>query len=242
MYTATSRKASSLRDTWFRTGGFTSTLTVPVTPDGALADKVKKNLDKGRQPLGTRIKVLEDGGISAQQGAVKSNPFPRQECARPDCLLCFQKDGEDVGMSCEKCNVGYEAECSRCPARFAYIGETSRTAYTRLKEHLGAYRAAAAAKVPAMPNHGAGLRLNRNGKEEDVKSWMWEHSRDHHGGVVGAGEGKDDYKAKVTGKFQKCLQRQVDEDIRMQVFEKGGGHLSDSKKEYYTAKSVQTIF
>ena len=31
-------KVSNLRDTWFRSGGYTSTLTVPATPHGVLAE------------------------------------------------------------------------------------------------------------------------------------------------------------------------------------------------------------
>ena len=34
-------KVSNLRDTWFRSGGYTSTLTVPATPDGVLAERVR---------------------------------------------------------------------------------------------------------------------------------------------------------------------------------------------------------
>ena len=64
---------SSLKDTWFRKGVFTSTLIVPATPDNCLASKVKKNLDKGRQPAGTKTKVVEDGGVSSKAGIVKSN-------------------------------------------------------------------------------------------------------------------------------------------------------------------------
>ena len=45
-------KVSSLKDNWFRSGGYTSTLTVPVTPSGVLAEKVRENLKKGRQPGG----------------------------------------------------------------------------------------------------------------------------------------------------------------------------------------------
>ena len=83
---------------------------------------------------------------------------------------------------CDKENIGYEGDCSRCPARtYAYIGETSKAA----------------------------------------KSWMWEHTRDVHAGVVGQSGGMEDYKVKVVEKFQKCLYRQVDEDVRMQEFEAG---------------------
>ena len=87
-------KASSLKDTWFRSGGYTSTLTVPATPDGLLAEKVRRNLEKGRQPAGTKVKVLEDGGRGARRGLVRSNQFPRENCQRLDCQLCFQADGK----------------------------------------------------------------------------------------------------------------------------------------------------
>jgi hypothetical protein len=60
--------------------------------------------------------------------------------------------------------------------------------------------------------------------------------------VVGENGGMDDFKVTVSGSFSKCLQRQVDEDIRMQEYEANGGILLNSKYEYYTPKSVQTIF
>ena len=72
------RKRKSLKDSWFRTNGATSTLTVPVTPEGVLANKVRKNLLGYRQPNGTKIKVIEDGGISSRRGLVKSNQFSRR--------------------------------------------------------------------------------------------------------------------------------------------------------------------
>ena len=222
------RKVSAQRDTWFRSDGFTSTLTVPATQDGSLVDRIRRNLDQGRQPPGTKTKVIEGGGVSARSGLVRSNPFPRKTCERESCLLCFQEAGK-VAM-CDRSNVGYSGECSRCPTKFAYIGETSRTGYTRLKEHMSNYRAASASSEQRQPE----------GKK--VKSWMWEHVRDCHSGVVGENGGMEDFKVKVSGSFSKCLQRQVDEDIRMQEYEANGGILLNSKYEYYTPKSVQTIF
>ena len=71
---------------------------------------------------------------------------------------------------------------------------------------------------------------------------MCEHVRECHGGVVGENGGIEDFKVKVSESFSKCLQRQVDEDIRMQEYETSGGQLLNSKYEYYTSKSVQTIF
>jgi hypothetical protein len=231
-------KVSSLKDTWFRKGGYTSTLTVPATPDGVLAEVVRKNLEKGRQPSGTKTKVLEDGGRSSRCGLVQSNQFPRQRCSRSDCQLCLQQEGKRV--MCDKENIGYEGECSRCPARtYAYIGETSKTGYTRLSQHLAAYRAASTARLPAQPDPGV---LGYEVRPKAAKSWMWEHTRDIHAGVVGQSGGMGDYKVKVVEKFQKCLYRQVDEDVRMQEFEAGGGVLLNSKYEYFMPKSVQPVF
>ena len=52
--------------------------------------------------------------------------------------------------NCEKGNLGYE--CTRCPKKSVYVGETSRTAFTRLAEHMGDYRDASSAKLPAQIN------------------------------------------------------------------------------------------
>ena len=85
-------------------------------------------------------------------------------------------------------------------------------------------------------------RLPAQAEDRRVRSWMWEHTRDAHGGVVGDQEGKADYKVAVSGKFIKSLYRQVNEDARMQQFEQEGGDLLNNKQEYYTPKSVQPIF
>ena len=115
------------------------------------------------------------------------------------------------------------------------MGETSRTCYTRLSEHLASYRAAAAARLPALPPDG------HEGTRGKRRSWMWDHVRDHHEGVLGEDIGMGDFNVRVTGQFRKCLYRQVDEDIRMQMCEAEGGTVL-SKNEWYTPKSVQPIF
>ena len=49
-------------------------------------------------------------------------------------------------------------------------------------------------------------------------------------------------KFRVARRFQKCLYRQVDEDVRMQDFEQSGGILLNSKYKYFMPKSVQPLF
>ena len=107
----------------------TITLIVPVTKS------VRRNLKRSRQSAGTDIMVIEDGGVSARAGLVKSNQFPREKCSRNDCLVCFQEDGESRRLKCDQSNVGYESEYTRCSTKYTYIGESSRTAYTRFGEH-----------------------------------------------------------------------------------------------------------
>ena len=45
----------------------------------------------------------------------------------------------------------------------------------------------------------------------------------------------------MTGRFGRCLQMQVDEDIRMQECEAGGGVVL-SRNEYFTPISVHPLF
>ena len=228
------------KDTWFRRGGATSTLSVPPTPGRGLAQMVEEKLKEGRQPDGTRTKVVESNGVSASMGMVKANQFPRGVCHRQDCVVCFQKDGSSESTFCDRSSVGYEGDCLRCTESVCkYVGETSRTGYTRTKEHLSDYRAASAAKLPPLPRSDCGTAPD---KRNAVKSWMWEHTRDVHGGQVGEREGVGDYRFKVTNKFKKCLERQVNEDIRMQHHKKDGCTLLNSKNEWYTPKSVEPVF
>ena len=57
-----------------------------------------------------------------------------------------------------------------------------------LAEHMGDYKAAASARLPAQPNF---LPPGVSGfhKKKKIKSCMWEHTRDFHGGVVGVEDG-----------------------------------------------------
>ena len=193
-------------------------------------------------------KVIEDGGVSSRVGLVKTNQFPSDQCERGDCVLCVQRGGEGHVSNCWLNNVGYEGQCARCPEMQVYVGESSRTAYTRIREHFENYRAAATARLPALEQNANRVVCGKKRCVDlkqckcNVKSWMWEHSRDHHGGVVGEKDGLNDYRMSVTKKFGKCINRQIYEDIRMQHCVKRGGTLLNSKNEYYTPKSVQVVF
>ena len=85
-----------------------------------------------------------------------------------------------------------------------YIGESSRTLYTRAQQHLNDYRVASAKG----PGHTQGPR-----DEEAPSSWMWEHSLEEHGGPQNL---ETDYPFQVLASYRDPLTRQVAEATRIQ--------------------------
>ena len=121
---------------WFRKGGYTSTITVPPTPGGKLMQQVEQNLKNGRQPKGTKIKVIEGNGVSSQLGLTRSNQFPRNKCTRENCVMCVEESEMGKRMKCESSNIGYEGDCSRCTDNvYKYAEETSRTVFIRIRQY-----------------------------------------------------------------------------------------------------------
>ena len=81
-------------------------------------------------------------------------------------------------------------------------------------------RRAGGARRGGGEEEGEGGERRRRGSEDDddeeesVSSWMADHSRKCHDGVISA-DPMDDYEFVVTGTFQKPLHRQVDEMLRI---------------------------
>ena len=216
------------KSNWFRDDKekTTTTTTVPTTSGGLLAKQMQTTLESCPAPGRCRTKVLEGGGVTVKQNIVRSNPFPRQSCGRPDCIL-DQTSDKGCRERCFKEGVGYSSRCTRCraagqhvdgrppdrPVNYTYSGETARTIYTRSKQHLANYK-----------SHRAGRKA--------VESWMWEHTVSHHGGVVGPDQGQGDYEFRIEGVFQKPLQRQVDEAVRLGQIDSHGCLIEDVGGEW----------
>ena len=71
---------------------------------------------------------------------------------------------------------------------------------------------------------------------------MWEHNIDCHGGILGQQGGVEDYMFSVTDVFRKCLDRQVDEGLRILQCENEYGVVLNSKNEWFTPRTVETVF
>ena len=254
------------KDDWFRTAGYTSTLVVLPTPGSQLARQTAEAMSKCPPPDGTKTKIVEMGGSAVQHQLVAADPFPREDCGRRECGLCQHEGCRGL---CYKPSVAYSYTCTRCevcrqqeiedgnPVEattvYKYIGESSRTPYTRHTQHLKKYRAAHRNK-----DNERGQPTKGDEEEEAGGSFMWPHARDHHGGCLGPDEGASDYKLKVEGFFRDTLARQVDEDVRMR--QSGWGddqmarrltnsttpapqcELMNGRGEYFQPKTVRTIF
>ena len=150
-------------------------MTLPATPGDRLINIVKSKLE-GAGVKG--ILVSSDGSQVSSSSLVKSNPFPRMDCARVNCMVCW---GEPSGGKCAKSGACYTVTCNRLPCRVIndgegdrsndiqipmaqYAGETSRTPYTRGARNLALYTGS---------------------EKEKSKSFMWRHCLEVHGGVIG---------------------------------------------------------
>ena len=60
-----------------------------------------------------------------------SDPFKKKKCESEDCIVCVEGDGG----RCRTEGVVYKVTCKGCDE--TYIGQSSKNAYTRGKEHIG---------------------------------------------------------------------------------------------------------
>ena len=162
---------------------------------------------------------------------------------------------------CYKANVGYLYTCIRCEATrkqqlddgtpatdtvtYKYVGETSRTVFTRHLQHLSKYRTSY--------NNPQMRRIPEDEEEAPGGTFMWSHTRDHHDGDIGPENGSTDYKVEVERVFRDTMTRQIDEAVRMrsrgwgeQAQRRNAGTakcvLMNGKEAFYKPKIVQTIF
>ena len=90
-----------------------------------------------------------------------------------------------------------------------YAGETGRNGYTREREHLDA------------------LRL------EDDENPLWKHCLVEHGGT------KAEFSMKVVGRFYNCLVRQINEAVRIEMFE--ADCVTNSKSELHQPPLIRFV-
>ena len=80
----------------------------------------------------------------------------------------------------------------------SYEGETSRTLYTRYKQHMSDY-----------------LKASRDQTENTESSWMWDHNISAHNGEM-SNDPAEDFKFNVIRRYKQPMERQIAEALRIE--------------------------
>ena len=116
----------------------------------------------------------------------RSDPFKQRRFANANCLLCRT----DRKGSCRGTGVTYELVCQACKSK--YVGETSRSAYIRGREHFHAL------------------------KWREESSVMWKHCCERHE------RNEVSFVMNVTGIFcDDLMLRQITESVLINKVEEG---------------------
>ena len=121
-----SQEKQRKRENWYKKSGCDSVIFVPASPNSTL----KRQYQERIEDAGFKIKVVEQTGTTLKRKLQQSNPFKERVCQRERCMLCRSGGKGD----CTAMGVTYEIACNECKCK--YVGETSRSAYSRGMEHL----------------------------------------------------------------------------------------------------------
>ena len=116
------------------------------------------------------------------------------------CRRCYTRQVEEEGR--EEQDVVLET----------YQGESSRSVVTRARSHYEAYKL-------AMKKKPRPCRATPGGEEqeqEESSSWMADHTRSHHEGIMSE-DLTDDSDFFVVGRWNKPLHRLLEETIRIRI-------------------------
>ena len=127
----------------------------------------------------------------------RSDPFKSRKCERGDCPVC-REDGKGP---CDRQSVTYNIKCAEC--NDIYIGETSRSAYTRGKEHM---------------------KLLAKKKE---RSALWKHCKEKRNSEI------QKFEMNVTGSYSNdAMLRQISENVGIDQVPEGSLMNSKNEWNY----------
>ena len=215
------RKEKEIKEAhWFKKDKITKydfPIFCPCTPNSELLHRWRKVADDVRQESKemVRPKIVEQSGTSLRSVLCKTSP-KETNCSDPECYVCTC-DG-NRGLECRKTSrggIGYEIQCMECEEngkKSLYHGETSRTLYTRVKEHFYQSR---------IPNN-------------ETKPLL-KHNVIHHPGK------QLRFRITKTGSFRDPLSRQVNEGVRINNSPSHPGYLMNSKAEFHQGQVPRVV-
>ena len=187
---------------------------IPHTANSSLRKHLQTADDEITRVMGMgRTKYIEEAGTKLSSQLVVKNPWYQLNggCGRSLCYPCISSKGK--GLSCRSESICYEIVCKLCKTnnrRTIYIGETSRSGYERILEHMVMFKA----------------KKEGDPEKQQQNSVFWAHSRDSHLGQMKT----FDWEIKLVSSHKSALNRQVTEATRIAREKKT--ELLNSKMEF----------
>ena len=142
--------------------------------------------------------MVEKAGVAVKKLLQRSDPLKSRKCERGDCPV-RREDGKGP---CDRQSVTYDMKFAEY--NDIYFGETSRSAYTRGKEHM---------KSLAI-------------KEE--RSALWKHCKEKHNSEM------QKFEMNVTGSYSNyAMLRQISEGVRIDQVPEGSLMNSKNGWNYF---------
>ena len=120
-------------------------------------------------------------------------------------------------MNCDKHNINYQFRCMYDGCKGVYIGETSKSGFTRGNEHQLKYLQDASVSADA------------------ATSWMKEHQLRFHDGAP------ENFKLEVLQVFKDAMSRQISEAVRIEHAIRNGFDVTNEKSEWHSASLVSVV-
>ena len=121
--------------TWYKTGGHSTVLFVPATPNSELANRLREKEQTNSQGRDWSVKIVETSGRTLKSSLQRADPTPKTPCNNNNCMCCnngnlgqCSKEGAVYRIHCTNENCGKDS--------VRYWGESGRTLNLRQQEHL----------------------------------------------------------------------------------------------------------
>ena len=159
---------------WYKKGRNEAVILYQLHRNSQLQRRYQRKIKQ----QGFKIKVVEKAGVAIKRLLQRSDPFKSRKFEREGCPVC-REDGKGP---CDKQSVTYEIKCAEC--NNVYVGETSRSAYVRGKEHMKSL-----------------------GKKKE-RSVLWKHCKEKHNSEM------QKFEMNVTGSYSNdAMLRQISEGV-----------------------------
>ena len=196
-------------------------IIIPSTPNSELLRRMRDVMSKSNSKY--KFTIVEKGGRTLQSTLIDTNPTASGKCGRSKlkkskddplipCIMC-----REGSVGCDKQNINYQFRCMVDGCKGVYIGETSKSGFTRGNQHQAKY-----------------LQDNATSCESST-SWMKEHQLRYHN------DAPEKFKMEVLQVFKDAMSRQISEAVRIDHAVRNGYDVSNEKSEWHSASLVSVV-